>query len=58
MIIHDINTTGTSAVEFLSRSKRHWRVRERTKPGATLVDLVFIEKLEEYEVVEQHFVEA
>jgi hypothetical protein len=31
MIIHDINTTGTSVVEFLHRSKRHWRVRKQTR---------------------------
>jgi hypothetical protein len=28
MIIQDIDIFGTSAIEFLRRSKRHWRVRE------------------------------
>jgi hypothetical protein len=29
MIIHDIHTTRTSAIEFLHRSKQHWHARQR-----------------------------
>jgi hypothetical protein len=58
MIIHDIYTTRTFAIEFLCRSKRHWFAKEQTGPGATSVDLVFIEESKEDEVVEQQFVEA
>ncbi len=58
MIIHDINTIGTSTVEFLRRSRRHWCIREQIGPRATFVDSMFIEELEEDEVVKQHFVEA
>jgi hypothetical protein len=29
MIIQDINTTGTSLIEFLHRRKQHWCVREQ-----------------------------
>jgi hypothetical protein len=51
MIIHDINTIGTSTVEFLRRSRRHWCIREQIGPRATFVDSMFIEELEEDEVV-------
>ncbi len=57
MIIHDIDTIGASIVAFLRKSKRCQCARKRMGPRATLVDMVFIEKLEEDEVVEQHFVE-
>jgi hypothetical protein len=57
-IIHDINTTGTSIVEFLHKSKRHWCAREQIGPRTTLVDPMFIEELEENETVEYHFVEV
>jgi hypothetical protein len=57
-IIQDIDITGTIVIEFLCKSKRHWRVREQREPGATSIDLMFIEELEENEVVERHFVEA
>jgi hypothetical protein len=40
--IHDIDTIGTSVVEFLCKNKRRWHAREQTRLGATLVDLVFI----------------
>ncbi len=42
----------------MRRGKQHWRVREQTRPRATLVDPVCIEELEEDEVEEQHFMEA
>jgi hypothetical protein len=42
----------------LCKSKRSWHAREQIGPGATSIDLVFIKKLEEDEVVEQHFVET
>jgi hypothetical protein len=42
-------------VEFLRRSRRHWHVKEQIGPRATLVDLMFIEELEEDKVMEQHF---
>jgi hypothetical protein len=58
MTIHDINMIGTFAVEFLHKNKLHQHVREWIEQGASSVYLVFIEKLEEDEVVEQHFVEA
>ncbi len=58
MIIHDIDTIGASIVEFLCRSRRCQRVREHTRPGATLVNLVFIEESKEDEVAKQHFMEA
>jgi hypothetical protein len=52
MIIQDIDTIGTSIVEFLCRSKKRWCVKELIKTGATLVDLMFIEELEEDEAME------
>ncbi len=58
MIIPNIDTTGTSTIEFLCKSKQHWHVREQTRLGATLIDLVYIEESEEDEVEEHHFVEA
>jgi hypothetical protein len=42
----------------LRKSKRNWRAREQIGLGATLVHLVFIERLEEDKIVEQHFVET
>jgi hypothetical protein len=51
-IIQHIDITGTIVIEFLRKSRRHWCVREQRKPGATSVDLMFIEELEENEVVE------
>jgi hypothetical protein len=30
-IIHDIDTIGTSKVEFLHRSKKHWCATDKTK---------------------------
>jgi hypothetical protein len=58
MIIQDINTTKTFVVEFLCRSRQHRRVREKIGPRATLINLVCIQELEEYEVEEHHFVEG
>jgi hypothetical protein len=58
MIIHDINMTRTFAVQFLCKSRRRWCTREQTRLGGTSIDLVFIKKSKEDEVVEQHFVEA
>ncbi len=54
MIIHDIDMTRRSIVEFLSISKRRWCVRKQIRLGATLVDLMFIEESKENKVVEQH----
>jgi len=42
-IIQNIDTIGTSAVEFLRRSRQHWHVREQTRLGVTSMSLVFIE---------------
>jgi hypothetical protein len=53
-IIHDIYKTGASTVKILRRTRRSWCVGLKV----TLVDLVFIEELEEDEAVEQHFMEA
>jgi len=58
MIIHDINMTRKTVIEFLRISKRRWCVRKQIRLGTTLVDLIFIEELKENKVVEQHFVEA
>jgi len=58
MIIHDIDMTRRSIVEFLCISKRRWCVRKQIRLGATLIDLMFIEESKENKVVEQHFVEA
>jgi hypothetical protein len=52
MIIQNIDITGTTIIEFLRRSRRHWHVNEHRGPRATSIDLMFIEKLEEDEVVE------
>ncbi len=57
-MIQDIDITGTSIVEFLQRSRKHWHAREQIGLKATSIDLVFIEYSEEDEVVQQHFVEA
>jgi hypothetical protein len=40
---------GTSVIEFLCRSKQRWHVREQMWLGATLVDSMCIEELEEDE---------
>ncbi len=42
----------------MCKSGWHWHAREQTKSGATLINLVCIEKLEEDEAEEHHFVEA
>jgi len=42
----------------LYKCKKGWSSSEQARLGATLVDLVNIEKLEEDEVMEQQFVEA
>ncbi len=42
----------------MCKYKRSWCAREQIRLGATLLHLVFIERLEENEVVEQHFVET
>jgi len=57
MIIHDIYRTKTFVVEFL-HSRKSWCARKQTRPRATLVDPMFIEKSEEDKVVEQHLVET
>jgi hypothetical protein len=54
MIIQNIDIIGTFVVEFLRKSKRCWRAREQIGLGVTLIDLVFIEEMEEDKVVEQH----
>ncbi len=51
-IIQDIDTTGTSIVEFLCRSRRHWWAKEQIGPGITSKDLMFIEESKEDKVVE------
>jgi hypothetical protein len=52
MIIHNIYRTGTFTYEFLCKSRRSWCVGEQTRLGATSIDPVFIEELEENEIVE------
>jgi len=42
----------------LCRSRQHWRAREHTRPRATSIDLVCIEKSKEDESKEHHFVEV
>jgi hypothetical protein len=42
-MIQDIDITGTSIVEFLQRSRKHWHAREQIGLKATSIDLVFIE---------------
>ncbi len=58
MIIHNIDTIGTSAIEFLCRSKQHWHARKQIGPRATSIDPLCIEESEEHKVEEHHFVEA
>jgi hypothetical protein len=58
MIIQDINTIGTSLVEFLHKSRRCWRVREHIGPRATSIDPMCIKKLDEDKVEEHHLMEA
>jgi hypothetical protein len=50
MIIQDIDTTRTSIVELLGRSRWRWHARKKTRLGATLVNSVFIEVLEEDDI--------
>jgi hypothetical protein len=57
-IIHDIYRTKRSAIEFLCNIIKSWCASEQAWPRAILEDRVFIEKLEEDEIVEQQFVEA
>ncbi len=42
MIIQDMDITGTFVVEFLRRSRQHWRARKQTGLGVTSIDLVYI----------------
>jgi len=42
----------------LRKSRRNWYVRKQIGLKVTSIDSMFIEELEEYEVMEQHFVEA
>ncbi len=42
MIIQDINTIGTYAVEFFCKSKQCWRAKKHIKLGATSINLVCI----------------
>jgi hypothetical protein len=58
MIIHDIYRSRTSKIEFLYKHIRGWNSSEQAGPGATSVDLVNIEELEEDEAMEQQYVEA
>ncbi len=51
-IIQNIKKFGTFEVEFLDRNRRHWCAKEQIGPGATSIDLVFIEELKEDKVVE------
>ncbi len=52
-IIQDINTTRTSIVEFLDRSRRRC-AREQIGPRVTSIDPVCIEELEEDEAEVTH----
>ncbi len=58
IIIQDIDTTRTSTIEFLRRSRGCWRAKVQTRPQATLIDPVCIEESKEDEAKEHHFVEA
>jgi hypothetical protein len=42
----------------LHKRKKRWCAKEQIGPKATSIDSVFIEELEENEVMEQQFVEA
>ncbi len=42
----------------MRKSERNWCARKQIGLGATLVHPMFIERLEEDEVVEQHFMET
>ncbi len=57
-IIYNCDIIGTSTIEFLRKRKQHWHAREQIGLGATLIDLMCIEKSEEDKAEEQHFVEA
>ncbi len=52
IIIQEIDITGTFAVEFLCRSRRHWRAKEHTGPGITSIDPLFIEESKEDKAME------
>jgi hypothetical protein len=43
---------------FLCRSQQHWQAKKQTRPGATSINMVYIEESKEDEVEEHHFVEA
>ncbi len=58
MIIQDIDTTGTSKIEFSHRSRRRWCARKQTGLGVTSIDPMCIEESKEDKVEEHHFVEA
>jgi hypothetical protein len=51
-IIQDIFKSGTYVVEFLRRWRRGWSSSEQTSPRITLMDLVYIQALDEKEGVE------
>jgi hypothetical protein len=51
-IIQDIYKFGTSAIEFLHKCRRGWSSNEQVGSGATLVDPMYIEELEEDKSVE------
>ncbi len=42
----------------MCKHRKGWSASEQTRPRATSVDLVYIEKSKENKVVEQQFVEA
>jgi hypothetical protein len=56
VIIRDVNTTRTSVIEFLRKSKRYWRPKDQTRPRTTSIDPMFIEEPKDDKAVEQHFV--
>jgi hypothetical protein len=57
-IIQNIYKTETLIVEFLRRRIRGWSSNEQTRPPTTSTNLMYIEKLEKDEGVEQRFVKA
>jgi hypothetical protein len=57
-IIQNIYKTETLIVEFLRRCIKGWSSSEQARPRATSTDLIYIEKLEKDEGVEQRFVKA
>jgi len=46
MIIQDINITKTFVIKFLHKRKKRWHPKKQTKLRTTLIDLMFIKRIE------------